>query len=112
MFSSVAILVISTTLLLLSPLLGNKQNSNFEKGTPFECGFDPLGSGQLNFSIRFFLIAVVFMIFDVEIALLLPLVVTTLSGNYMIWVFNSVVFLLVLTLGTFFEWKEGALEWK
>ncbi|KAB7497747.1 hypothetical protein Anas_14721 [Armadillidium nasatum] len=61
-------------ILRVSPLLGSKQLREYEKNSPFECGFDPVGIGRLNFSVRFFLIAVIFLIFDVEIALLLPLI--------------------------------------
>nr|AKG95420.1 NADH dehydrogenase subunit 3 [Cylisticus convexus] len=106
--------VISVVILLMlaSPAIGAKQTNEFEKSTPFECGFDPAGGGRLNFSIRFFLIAVVFLIFDVEIALLMPLMVTPVSSNYLIWGFTFTVFMLALMLGVIYEWKEGALDWK
>nr|APU89573.1 NADH dehydrogenase subunit 3 [Armadillidium album] len=104
--------MIAFMLMYLSPLLGVKQDMNYEKSTPFESGFDPQGSGRLNFSVRFFLIAVVFLIFDVEIALLLPLMIVKLSGYYWTWGLLSLYFLLILTFGTIYEWKEGALDWK
>lgn len=99
-------------ILVVSPLLGIKITLEFEKSTPFECGFDPKGGGHLDFSVRYFLIAIVFLIFDVEIALLLPLLVISSRRIYVIWAISSFIFLLVLTLGTFFEWIEGVFEWK
>lgn len=93
-------------------MLRVKVNSNFEKGSSFECGFDPKGRGHLNFSVRYFLIVIIFLIFDVEIAILLPLAVTPLRRLYFFWVISSLVFLVVLMLGILFEWIEGALEWK
>nr|YP_009155388.1 NADH dehydrogenase subunit 3 [Oreotrochilus melanogaster]AIY56520.1 NADH dehydrogenase subunit 3 [Oreotrochilus melanogaster] len=82
-----------------------------EKLSPYECGFDPLGSARLPFSIRFFLVAILFLLFDLEIALLLPLPwamqlqspTTTLT-----WTF-TITFL--LTLGLIYEWTQGGLEW-
>lgn len=99
-------------ILRVSPLLGSKQLREYEKNSPFECGFDPVGIGRLNFSVRFFLIAVIFLIFDVEIALLLPLIVIPHCRNYIIWGGLRALFLLILRLGTFYEWQEGALDWK
>lgn len=61
---------------------------------------------------RFFLIAVVFLIFDVEIALLLPLVVIPNRRIYRVWGALRLLFLIILIIGTLFEWKEGALDWK
>lgn len=78
------VLLLASLMLIISPLLGRKQVREYEKNSPFECGFDPVGSGRLNFSVRFFLIAVVFLIFDVEIALLLPLIVILHCRNYII----------------------------
>nr|WRW10873.1 NADH dehydrogenase subunit 3 [Melampus sincaporensis] len=83
----------------------------FEKSTPFECGFDPLNMMRAPFSARFFILAVLFIIFDVEVALLFPLL-SLLSINFtpaVGWVL--VLFLGVLLAGLFHEWAEGALDW-
>nr|QOD97191.1 NADH dehydrogenase subunit 3 [Calypte anna] len=82
-----------------------------EKLSPYECGFDPLGSARLPFSVRFFLVAILFLLFDLEIALLLPLPwamqlqspTTTLTWTFIIT--------LLLTLGLVYEWTQGGLEW-
>lgn len=104
------LLLVAVLLLSLSPLIGVKHNIYYEDSTPFECGFDPIGGGRLDFSIRFFLIAVVFLIFDVEIALLLPLIIVKLNRYYNTWGLLRLFFLLVLRFGTIYEWKEGALD--
>nr|AAK50198.1 NADH dehydrogenase subunit 3 [Hylophilus ochraceiceps viridior] len=88
-----------------------QMNPDAEKLSPYECGFDPLGSARLPFSIRFFLVAILFLLFDLEIALLLPLPwavqlqdpATTLS-----W---ATALILLLTLGLIYEWAQGGLEW-
>nr|AFS49736.1 NADH dehydrogenase subunit 3 [Pseudocolopteryx sclateri] len=82
-----------------------------EKLSPYECGFDPLGSARLPFSIRFFLVAILFLLFDLEIALLLPLPwATQLQSplNTLTWTF---IMILLLTLGLIYEWIQGGLEW-
>nr|AFS49734.1 NADH dehydrogenase subunit 3 [Mecocerculus leucophrys] len=82
-----------------------------EKLSPYECGFDPLGSARLPFSIRFFLVAILFLLFDLEIALLLPLPWAT-QLQYplytLTWTFTMI---LLLTLGLIYEWTQGGLEW-
>nr|QHI42602.1 NADH dehydrogenase subunit 3 [Ciconia ciconia] len=86
-------------------------NPDSEKLSPYECGFDPLGSARLPFSIRFFLSAILFLLFDLEIALLLPIPwaiqlqspITTLT-----W---ASTIILLLTLGLIYEWAQGGLEW-
>nr|AGA83794.1 NADH dehydrogenase subunit 3 [Prinia subflava mutatrix] len=86
-------------------------NPDSEKLSPYECGFDPLGSARLPFSIRFFLVAILFLLFDLEIALLLPLPwATQLQAPTTTLTWTSVLILL-LTLGLVYEWTQGGLEW-
>nr|YP_010892847.1 NADH dehydrogenase subunit 3 [Nannoperca oxleyana]WJQ22551.1 NADH dehydrogenase subunit 3 [Nannoperca oxleyana] len=82
-----------------------------EKLSPYECGFDPLGSARLPFSLRFFLVAILFLLFDLEIALLLPLPWgDQLTSPLMTFLWASTV-LVLLTLGLIYEWTQGGLEW-
>nr|QCT81704.1 NADH dehydrogenase subunit 3 [Notophthalmus meridionalis kallerti] len=85
-------------------------NPDTEKLSPYECGFDPLGSARLPFSIRFFLIAILFLLFDLEIALLLPTPWASQMSptSTLLW---STAILLLLTLGLVYEWAQGGLEW-
>nr|YP_009350526.1 NADH dehydrogenase subunit 3 [Tumulitermes recalvus]AQP27276.1 NADH dehydrogenase subunit 3 [Tumulitermes recalvus] len=104
-------LILSATIMILATLISKKINEDREKSSPFECGFDPKNSARLPFSSRFFLIAVIFMIFDVEIALLLPMPITMLTSNMKSWMMVSSVFLLILIIGLYHEWNQGSLEW-
>nr|AAU07788.1 NADH dehydrogenase subunit 3 [Hypsipetes moheliensis] len=82
-----------------------------EKLSPYECGFDPLGSARLPFSIRFFLVAILFLLFDLEIALLLPLpwaIQLHTPTTTLAW---ASTLILILTLGLVYEWTQGGLEW-
>lgn len=96
---------------MIASFVSKKTIIDREKNSPYECGFDPKGSARLPFSLRFFLIAVIFLIFDVEITLLLPLAniinVTSLSS----WSLTGIFFLVILLFGLYYEWKQGALEW-
>nr|YP_009489407.1 NADH dehydrogenase subunit 3 [Anomaloglossus surinamensis]AWG47107.1 NADH dehydrogenase subunit 3 [Anomaloglossus surinamensis] len=82
-----------------------------EKLSPYECGFDPLGSARLPYSMRFFLVAILFLLFDLEIALLLPTPWAIQFSFPLITVFWSFIILLLLTLGFIYEWAQGGLEW-
>nr|YP_008757996.1 NADH dehydrogenase subunit 3 [Takydromus sexlineatus]AGW31753.1 NADH dehydrogenase subunit 3 [Takydromus sexlineatus] len=82
-----------------------------EKLSPYECGFDPLGSARLPFSIRFFLVAILFLLFDLEIALLLPTpwaINLTHPLNTLSW---ASLIIIMLTAGLIYEWKQGGLDW-
>nr|YP_009254162.1 NADH dehydrogenase subunit 3 [Takydromus amurensis]ANC62848.1 NADH dehydrogenase subunit 3 [Takydromus amurensis] len=84
---------------------------DMEKLSPYECGFDPLGSARLPFSIRFFLVAILFLLFDLEIALLLPTPwAINLAQPMETYLWTSTIILL-LTLGLIYEWKQGGLDW-
>nr|AFB19865.1 NADH dehydrogenase subunit 3 [Timalia pileata] len=82
-----------------------------EKLSPYECGFDPLGSARLPFSIRFFLVAILFLLFDLEIALLLPLPWATQLNEPITTLTWATTLILLLTLGLIYEWTQGGLEW-
>jgi len=88
---------------------------NREKNKTYECGEEPVGSGWLNFNARFYLIAILFIIFDVEIVLVFPVIVRfrdrLLSGNGLAAFMDIFVFAAVLFLGLIYAWKNGYLEW-
>nr|AQP27556.1 NADH dehydrogenase subunit 3 [Hospitalitermes sp. C TB-2017] len=104
-------LSLSMTIMMLATLISKKNNEDREKSSPFECGFDPKNSARLPFSSRFFLIAVIFMIFDVEIALLLPMPIIMTTSNMKAWMMISSAFLMILIIGLYHEWNQGSLEW-
>nr|WNH22421.1 NADH dehydrogenase subunit 3 [Laemonema barbatulum] len=86
-------------------------NPDYEKTSPYECGFDPLGSARLPFSLRFFLIAILFLLFDLEIALLLPLPWGDQLDSPTLTLLWAISVLALLTLGLVYEWLQGGLEW-
>nr|QXT45753.1 NADH dehydrogenase subunit 3 [Heptageniidae sp. YW03BF02] len=105
------LIIITSIVMMLASLLSKKSILDREKSSPFECGFDPKSSSRLPFSLRFFLIAVIFLIFDVEIALLLPLIVLLPLAAPMTWFYVGLFFLLILVIGLYHEWNQGALDW-
>nr|YP_004286075.1 NADH dehydrogenase subunit 3 [Nibea albiflora]ADY15574.1 NADH dehydrogenase subunit 3 [Nibea albiflora] len=82
-----------------------------EKLSPYECGFDPLGTARLPFSLRFFLVAILFLLFDLEIALLLPLPWGDQLLSPLLTFLWATAVLALLTLGLIYEWLQGGLEW-
>nr|YP_005351135.1 NADH dehydrogenase subunit 3 [Emplectonema gracile]AEC12116.1 NADH dehydrogenase subunit 3 [Emplectonema gracile] len=103
--------LISFFLWLLSFFLGKRSFVDLEKSSPFECGFDPNLSARLPFSMRFFLLAVLFLIFDVEIVLLLPIPLVFSFSSWEVVLLFGLFFVIVLLVGLFHEWKEGSLNW-
>nr|BCO16458.1 NADH dehydrogenase subunit 3 [Paroedura masobe] len=86
-------------------------NPDMEKLSPYECGFDPLGTARLPFSMRFFLVAILFILFDLEIALLLPTPWALNSTTPPTTMLLATALILLLTLGLIYEWAQGGLEW-
>jgi NADH-quinone oxidoreductase subunit A len=88
-----------------------RQNPNSEKLSPFECGFAPFDDARGKFDVRFYLVAILFIIFDLEVAFLFPWAVTLGEiGIFGFW--SMMLFLGVLTIGFVYEWRKGALEWE
>nr|AVN68180.1 NADH dehydrogenase subunit 3 [Nocticola sp. JW1 9/1] len=102
---------LTTIIMILSSITSKKINKDREKNSPFECGFDPFKSARLPFSSQFFLIAIVFLVFDVEIAILLPMPITISSSNTLTWMFTSLMFISILIIGLLHEWNQGSLDW-
>nr|ARH53824.1 NADH dehydrogenase subunit 3 [Elaphrus cupreus] len=108
---SFIIFIISMVVMLLANIISKKSFMDREKNSPFECGFDPKNSARLPFSLQFFLIAVIFLIFDVEIALLMPMIMIMKISNLYSWMLISFFFLFILLIGLYHEWNQGALNW-
>lgn len=104
-------LIIPIILAVGANVLSMRVNYSRELSTPFECGFDPKSSARAPFSLRFFLLAVIFLIFDIEVALLLPIPLFLQSSVNVVALLVIRVFISILLLGLFHEWCEGALNW-
>ena len=103
--------IISIVVITLGWALSKRAYRDREKRSPFECGFDPIKSARLPFSLRFFLLAIIFLIFDVEIVLLFPVLGSlATTANFSLFL-GSFVFLFILVVGLFHEWNEGSLSW-
>lgn len=101
---------VSIAMIAGSFLMG-KQNPDSEKLSAYECGFEPFSDARSKFDVRFYLVCLLFIIFDLEIAFLFPWAVSLGEiGMFGFW--SMVVFLSVLTVGFIYEWKKGALDWE
>ena len=104
-------LFISLIIFFVGVCLSSSSFFSLSKATSFECGFDPVKEARTPFSIRFFLLAVIFLVFDIEIVLLFPLGVFIKWSLVSLLGFSSSVFILILFLGLLHEWQEGSLNW-
>nr|YP_007626609.1 NADH dehydrogenase subunit 3 [Redunca fulvorufula]AEP22112.1 NADH dehydrogenase subunit 3 [Redunca fulvorufula] len=86
-------------------------NTYSEKTSPYECGFDPMGSARLPFSMKFFLVAITFLLFDLEIALLLPLPWASQTTNLSTMLTMALLLILLLAASLAYEWTQKGLEW-
>nr|YP_010893070.1 NADH dehydrogenase subunit 3 [Spirobolus walkeri]WJR82401.1 NADH dehydrogenase subunit 3 [Spirobolus walkeri] len=106
-----SIIIIILLLLSLMPLMTKTNLLSRKASSPFECGFDPFQSNRMVFSLQFFLIAVIFLVFDVEITILLPVPVllTKIPPTSLLPTFALVMTILII--GLIYEWTKGALSW-
>nr|AEP27476.1 NADH dehydrogenase subunit 3 [Liophloeus tessulatus] len=111
LFFSELIWLILMILMLILNFSSKKTFSDREKNSPFECGFDPKTSARMPFSLQFFLVAIIFIIFDVELTLLLPMILTTKYSNLKFYILTCMMFIIILLIGIYHEWKLGALNW-
>ena len=103
-------LLISIGFILIN-FISSPSNPDPEKLSAYECGFDAFDDSRMEFDVRFYLVAILFIIFDLEIAFLFPWAITLgKTGVFGFW--SMMIFLAVLTIGFIYEWKKGALEWE
>lgn len=106
-----AVSVLIALVVLILPNILAKKNPQKNKLTSYECGFDPIGNARENFDVRFYLVAILFIIFDLEIMFLLPWAVTLKKIGAAGFI-SMIIFLSTLIVGFIYEWKKGALEWE
>lgn len=105
------IAAVMAVVMTLLPIILMPQKPDSEKLSPYECGFEAYGDARTKFDVRFYLVAILFIIFDLEVAFLFPWAVALKDvGLFGFW--SMMVFLGVLTVGFIYEWKKGALEWE
>uniref|UniRef100_K0ITN6 NADH-ubiquinone oxidoreductase chain 3 n=2 Tax=Andricus TaxID=75141 RepID=K0ITN6_9HYME len=110
LFMNLLLIMISSILLMLNFFLSKKNYKMRNKLTSFECGFDNISLLRLPFSVHFFMIGIIFLIFDVEISLIFPIIkFLNLMNFYKKNIF--LIIMLILILGLYYEWKQGSLKW-
>ncbi|WP_028464836.1 MULTISPECIES: NADH-quinone oxidoreductase subunit A [Nisaea] len=97
--------------MVIGSLLVVKQRPDSEKVSAYECGFEAFNDSRGQFDVRFYLVAILFIIFDLEVAFLFPWAIS-LGGIGLFGFWSMIIFLSVLTIGFVYEWRKGALEWE
>ena len=113
-FSIILFLLIAFVLsvgFIVVNFLFSPKNPDPEKLSAYECGFEPFNDSRMEFDIRFYLVAILFNIFDLEIAFLFPWAIS-LGKIGLLGFISMMIFLVILTVGFIYEWKKGALEWE
>jgi len=103
LFAIIFSILLTSVTFAAAQALKIRTNADREKSSPFECGFDPNQGARIPFSLRFFLLAVIFIIFDIELVLIIPIPVLHLLSNYPLTLYGVIVFLLILLIGLIHE---------
>ncbi|MES9905598.1 MAG: NADH-quinone oxidoreductase subunit A [Sedimenticola sp.] len=103
-------LVVGVVMIAMGFVLGTRRPDS-EKLSPYECGFEAFGDARMKFDVRYYLVAILFIIFDLEIAFLFPWAIV-LGKIGLVGLVAMTVFLGILVIGFIYEWKKGALEWE
>ena len=104
-----ASVILSLIIFVLSFLVSQKADDR-EKLTAYECGFNPFEDSRNEFDVRFYLVAILFLIFDLEISFLFPFIASFHCLNF-VGLYSMFFFLFILTVGFVYEWQKGALDW-
>ena len=108
LFFLIVVVVLSLVLFLLSSMLVGEDNY-FEKISAYECGFEPFEDTRVKFDVRFYLVGILFLVFDIEVMFMYPWVLCFSTFN-LLGILSMFLFLLVLVLGFIYEWRRGALD--
>nr|QDC34249.1 NADH dehydrogenase subunit 3 [Laodelphax striatellus]QDC34288.1 NADH dehydrogenase subunit 3 [Laodelphax striatellus]QDC34301.1 NADH dehydrogenase subunit 3 [Laodelphax striatellus]QDC34314.1 NADH dehydrogenase subunit 3 [Laodelphax striatellus] len=112
MIKSLSMTVFILTLLITASFLISKKSIlDVNKSSPFECGFKNFSSSRMSFSIHFFMIAIIFLMFDIEIAIMLPIFVSIKIMKIYQWTIASMLITMIITYGLYHEWINGVIEW-
>nr|YP_009987563.1 NADH dehydrogenase subunit 3 [Perkinsiella saccharicida]QBZ38036.1 NADH dehydrogenase subunit 3 [Perkinsiella saccharicida] len=104
-------MILLMLLMILSFWLSKKSILDINKTSPFECGFSNFSSPRLSFSIHFFMIAIIFLMFDIELVLMLPMFISMKMLNSISWFFSSWMISSIIMYGLYHEWMNGVIEW-
>nr|UYE98419.1 NADH deshydrogenase subunit 3 [Dolichovespula flora] len=105
-------LILTILIIMINMFISKKTLNDREKPSPFECGFNPLTPPHLPFSIQFFLIAVIFLIFDIEILIIMPFIPALIMNiNLFNWMMSFLIIFIILMIGLIYEWNEQSLIW-
>ena len=105
------IAAVLSLIMIIIPTIFAAYKPDKEKNSPYECGFEPFQDARTEFDVRFYLVAILFIIFDLEIIFLFPWAIT-LSKIGALGFWSMMAFIAILTIGFIYEWKKGALEWE
>nr|YP_009566710.1 NADH dehydrogenase subunit 3 [Greenidea psidii]QBB73072.1 NADH dehydrogenase subunit 3 [Greenidea psidii] len=105
-------ILILITLMMMMLMINMKMKFNLNKSAPFECGFDPFNKSRIPFSLNFYLIAIIFLIFDIEISIILPMIMNFKMSNMINFNILFLMFFMFMIITIFYEWKFGSLNWK
>nr|UPX88778.1 NADH dehydrogenase subunit 3 [Ernodes articularis] len=111
MINYMFLLILSLFIMMIAFILSKKKMFNLEKLSPFECGFDLKSPSRLSFSLHFFLIMILFLIFDVEITIIFSMIISMNSCELMYWFYSNLFFFLLLLIGLYHEWNQKMLNW-
>nr|ANZ03429.1 NADH dehydrogenase subunit 3 [Viana regina] len=110
-FSCFIAFLVVILVFVASIFISSRSFYNREKSSSFECGFDSMVLSRVPFSLRFFLLTIVFLVFDVEVVLFIPMCMSFMFSDMIVVFICSLFFILVLLIGLFNEWLEGSLSW-